>query len=195
MSINDCVSVYASPLSTSSGCECRAKVTSLPLFTGITIKYFIYRMVCHACTPPPPVSHALPVPQNANETLAPHINEQCDVSSKYGEQMSLISWDPIWEEWIKRHKHRNTDGGGVGRSKKGWRKEEMTVILSCQAGIKKGREEMTAGRARACVHETESQWQNEIKQWLRRDISIIEQFDVIQKIIWLYPDCCYSIEH
>lgn len=68
-----------------------AIVTSLPLLSGITIIYFIYQTACHACSLPPPVSDALSMPLNANETLALHVIEQRDSSSKYAQQMSLIS--------------------------------------------------------------------------------------------------------
>ncbi len=72
-----------------------AIVTSLPLLSGITIIYFIYQTACHACSLPPPVSDALSMPLNANETLAPYVIEQHDASSKYAQQMSLISRDLI----------------------------------------------------------------------------------------------------
>lgn len=51
---------------------------------------------------PPPVSDALSMPLNANETLAPHIIEQRNASSKYMQQMFLIPGDFIWEEWINK---------------------------------------------------------------------------------------------
>lgn len=51
-----------------------AIVTSLSLLSGITIIYFIYQTACHACSLPPPVSDALSMPLNANETLAPPRN-------------------------------------------------------------------------------------------------------------------------
>lgn len=84
-----------------SSCECRASqlvlaiVTSPPLLSGITIIYFIYQTACHACSLPPPVSDALFMPLNANETLAPNVIEQHDASSKCVQQMSLISRDLI----------------------------------------------------------------------------------------------------
>lgn len=66
-----------------------------PLLSGINILYFIYQKACRVCSLPPPVSDALSMPLNAKETLAPHVIEQRDVSSKYVQQMSLISRDLI----------------------------------------------------------------------------------------------------
>lgn len=103
--VSDCVYVHVSPAPTSSNLAlCLdvnaeqtnvAIVTYLPLLGGITIIYFIYQTACHACSLPPPVSDALPTPLNANETLALHVIEQHDASSKYVQQMSLISRDLI----------------------------------------------------------------------------------------------------
>lgn len=39
---------------------------------------------------------------NANKSLALHVFEQQDASSKWVQQMSLISRDLIWEEWINK---------------------------------------------------------------------------------------------
>lgn len=115
-------------------------VPSLPLLGGIYIKYFIYQ----ACSLPPPVSHALPIPPNANKTLAPHVIEQHDASSKCVQQMSLISWDRIWEEWINKtsaSKYRWRRWRG-GRKRRGGGEKARWCSFPVGLGWQKGHEEM-----------------------------------------------------
>lgn len=103
---------------------------------------------------------------NANKSLALHVIEQQDASSKWVQQMSLISRDLIWEEWINKTLASNYRWRWWrGEKKKGRRRKGTRVLNSCGAGMTKraGGQDVTAGHV--CVTCASLMWMRRVRKW------------------------------
>lgn len=133
---------------------------------------------------------------NANKSLALHVIEQQDASSKWVQQMSLISWDLIWEEWINKTSASNYRWRWWrGEKKNGRRRKGTRVLNSCGAGMTKraGGHDVTAGHVRVTC--ASLMWMRRVRKWnqVKVELGRCQSYLVHNSmIIWSYPSCYFT---